>query len=261
MLNLENKDFTIYKYEKLLKEINDNSITVYRVIDWSNQAPEKGIFIRHDVDRKAKNTLLIAKLENQYNIKTTYYFRKTKGSFKPNIIKQISAMGHEIGYHYEDLSTAKGNFIKAKELFKYHLDNLRKIAEVRTCAMHGSPLSKWNNLDFWETNKLEEFELDAEAFRSIDYSDIYYFTDTGRSWAENSSNIRDKVQTKKKANIKTTDELIEFIKNNKEAKIAIVMHPERWSNEIYGYYLSYFADILKNSTKKILKKMKKMNND
>lgn len=74
MLNLENKDFTIYKYEKLLKEINDNSITVYRVIDWRNQAPEKGIFIRHDVDRKAKNSLL-KKIKNIILLKSKCMIR------------------------------------------------------------------------------------------------------------------------------------------------------------------------------------------
>lgn len=251
--NLKNKDFTIYKYESLLKSIISKKIPVYTVLEWYKNKPPKGILIRHDIDRWAKNALYIAKLENKLGIKTTYYFRKTKGSFKPKIIDEISKLGHEIGYHYEDLSLAKGDYDKAGKTFHKHLSKLRKIAEVRTCAMHGSPFSKWNNLNFWKTNKLEEFGLEAEAFLSIDYSDIYYFTDTGRSWAENSSNIRDKVNTKKKANIETTDELIDFIKKNINEKIAIVMHPERWRNNFYTYYYSYFTDIIKNLIKKLSK--------
>ena len=32
----------------------------------------------------------------------------------------------------------------------------------------------------------------GEAYLSIDYTNTYYFTDTGRSWSENAVNLRDK---------------------------------------------------------------------
>lgn len=252
MLNIKNKDFTIFKYEELLKAIQTYAIPVYRVIDWHIHKPQYGILIRHDVDRNAANSLEIAKLEHKLNIKTTYYFRKTRGSFKPDIIKEIASMGHEIGYHYEDLSLAKGDYSKAKEFFYTNLGRLKEIAEVKTCAMHGRPFSKHDNRDFWNKYKLEEFDLVAEAFLTIDYSDTYYFTDTGRSWAENSANLRDKVNTIKKANIESTDEMIDFINKNQNQKIALVAHSERWNKTYQGYKISQISDFAVNFAKRVL---------
>lgn len=247
-------DFTFNKYESLLQAIIEAEYKVYTIYDWYKQKPENGIVIRHDVDRWAINSLYIAELEHKFGIKTTYYFRKTKSSFKPDIIKKIANMGHEIGYHYEDLSLANGDLNKTKELFNFHLGKLREIAEVKTCAMHGRPFSKYDNRDIWNYFKLLDFGLEAEAFLSIDYNDTYYFTDTGRSWDDNSSNIRDKVQTKRKVNVSTTDELINFIKNNKNQKIAIVAHPERWGYNKMSFLKSYLSDTLINKIKIILNK-------
>lgn len=253
MIEIKNKDFTYFKYEKLLKVITELSIPVYTVIDWFEQKPENGILIRHDIDRWADNALQIAELESRYNIKTTYYFRKTQGSFRPDIIRRIAELGHEIGYHYEDLSLAGGDFEKAKLYFNNHLNRLRQIAEVETCAMHGRPFSKYDNRDIWNKYILVDFGLKAEAFLSIDYSDTYYFTDTGRSWAENSENIRDKVQTNKIANVSTTDELINFIGNHQNQKIAIVAHPERWGYDSQSYLKSFISDTLINKIKTLIK--------
>jgi hypothetical protein len=252
MFEIKTKDFTYYKYEKLIKSIIVENIPIYTIIDWHNLKPNSGIVIRHDIDRRVKNALDIAELEYIYGIKSTYYFRKTKNSFNPEIIKKIADMGHEIGYHYEDLSLANGNYEKAKKLFSYHLTKLRNIASVETCAMHGRPFSKYDNRDIWKSYKLEDFGLEAEAFLSINYTDCYYYTDTGRSWADNSANIRDKVATNKKADVSSTDELINFIKNNKNQKIAIVAHPERWAKNLLNYLYSQIYDQSSNKAKMIL---------
>ena len=60
----------------------------------------------------------MAKLEKNLNIKSTYYFRIVKGSNNPKVINEITALGHEIGYHYEDLTLAKGNYKIAIKLFE-----------------------------------------------------------------------------------------------------------------------------------------------
>lgn len=45
----------------------------------------------------------MAELEKEFGIKGTYYFRIVPESFDESIIKQIEEMGHEIGYHYEEI--------------------------------------------------------------------------------------------------------------------------------------------------------------
>jgi hypothetical protein len=41
----------------------------------------------------------MAKLEAALGIKATYYFRTIPKTFKPEIIKEIVDIGHELGYH------------------------------------------------------------------------------------------------------------------------------------------------------------------
>ncbi len=245
------KDFTQEKYKELLLNIKNKDIKVLCVNKFIENPVKQGVIIRHDVDRKAKNALITAKLEKELGFKTTYYFRITKGSFKPEIIKEISDMGHEIGYHYEDLSFAKGNYKKAIELFQKYLKKFDTLADVKTIAMHGKPLSKHDNRDIWKEYDFKEYGISGEAFLSIDYSDIYYFTDTGRSWAENSSNIRDKVKSDKKAKVNSTDDLMSFL--NTDGLFAIVMHPERWSNNNPEHFFNKMKDTIINLAKKLIR--------
>ena len=56
------------------------------------------------MDRKPGNALVIGKFEKEAGIRASYYFRIVKESYDENIIKKIAEMGHEIGYHYENLS-------------------------------------------------------------------------------------------------------------------------------------------------------------
>ena len=51
-------------------------------------------------------------IERELGISGTYYFRSTKEVFKAEIM-------HEIGYHYEVLDKAKGNFDIIGELYVY----------------------------------------------------------------------------------------------------------------------------------------------
>jgi hypothetical protein len=45
-------------------------------------------------------------LEKRLGVRGSYYFRVVKQSFDAGIIREIAAMGHEIGYHYENLAKA-----------------------------------------------------------------------------------------------------------------------------------------------------------
>ena len=71
---------------------------------------------------------ILANIEKSLNIRSTYYFRVVQKTFLPNIIRAIEEMGHEIGYHYEDLTLARGNKKKAVRLFEKNLNILREIS-------------------------------------------------------------------------------------------------------------------------------------
>ena len=182
-------DFTHAKYEELCKALVDFdctpvSVCTYFDLDLGAQPqPNRCIIIRHDVDRKPERALKMATIENRFGISSTYYFRRKEEVFKPDKIKKIANMGHEIGYHYEVLDKAEGDIEKAIRIFEDELKEFRKICDVKTICMHGNPLSKWVNKDIWKKYDFKDFGIIGEPYLSIDFDRVAYFTDTGRrSW-------------------------------------------------------------------------------
>jgi len=68
-------------------------------------------------------------------INSTYYFRSVPASWDEAVIKEVAALGHEVGYHYEDLSIMNGDKEKATKHFKQQLERLRKPYPVETICM------------------------------------------------------------------------------------------------------------------------------
>lgn len=169
--------------------------------------------IRHDVDRLPQNALIMAQLESEMNISTTYFFRTKPDSYNEQIIREIAELGHEIGYHYENLSsTTSSRRIKNLKLkikneeefqkavyrtaiadFVENLEKLRKLYPVKTICMHGSPFSKWDNRDLWKVYNYRDFGIIGEPYFDIDWREVFYLTDTGRRWDGELYSVRDKV--------------------------------------------------------------------
>ncbi len=91
------RDFTLTTYKKLLQELLANDYSFQTLQDFIQQAEDKTVILRHDVDRLPGNALVIAKIEREAGIKASYYFRIVKESYDEDIIRQIAEMGHEIG--------------------------------------------------------------------------------------------------------------------------------------------------------------------
>jgi hypothetical protein len=58
-------------------------------------------------------SVVLARVEAALNIFSTYYFRTVPSVFNERAIREIAELGHEIGYHYEDLDHADGNLERA----------------------------------------------------------------------------------------------------------------------------------------------------
>jgi len=218
--------------------------------EWFTNKVKRGVIIRHDVDRRAYNSLKKAVLENSLSIKSTYYFRIKKCSFKPDIINKISDLGHEIGYHYEELSTTGNNPEKAIEQFERNLSIFRKTSNIRTIAMHGKPTSNADNRNLFVDKDISKMNLLGDAYLSIDYTDKYYFSDTGRSWANKTkTNYRDYVNSLPIENIKSSDELIRFVKTENPSLIFLMTHPERWNDNPINYAIYFLRDSITRTGK------------
>lgn len=251
-------DFTIKQYIYLLTNLHSQGYSFKTFESFIRKPNNKVVIMRHDVDRLPMNALLMAKLEKEHCIYSSYYFRIVKKSNDPKIIHAIANLGHEIGYHYEDLSIAKGNVHMAIESFQKNLEYFRKFYPVRTIAMHGSPISKWDNRLLWDDYDYHDFGIIGEPYIDVDYNEVFYVTDTGRKWNNFTVSIRDKVDSKFNYQIKNTGIFIEMITNAKlPNKILLNTHPQRWSNFGFNWLYEYIFQFLKNSIKSMLRYINK----
>jgi hypothetical protein len=245
------RDFTIDIFRDLLAAIKRNGYTIITYQQHAeNKAPTgKYVILRHDIDAKPLNALHIASLENSLSIKGTYYIRNTPEVYKKEIILQIAAMGHEIGYHYEDLSICKGDRIAAFKSFEKSLSEIRSIYPVKTICMHGSPLSLFDNKQLWQNNNFKEYGILAELYLNTNFDEIFYLTDASRNW-NSRFNIRDKVISVFTIPVKNTRHLIKLFDNGSlPEKIMINVHPQRWTNN----YLTWIIEMTMQNVKNVFK--------
>jgi hypothetical protein len=252
-------DFTLRKYEKVMRAGLDAGYSMYPVSDWSDlgDSNRHGIMVRHDVDRRPENALEMARLEQRLGIRSTYYFRILPCAFVPEIISAIKDLGHEIGYHYEDWHLAKRDPAHALTLFEAHLAKLRKLAPVRSIAMHGSPLSRENNMTIWKHHDFATYGVN-DAVLSFDYTDYVFFTDSGRTFGASGANLRDYLGSAGTApEVRSSDQLAAWLARRPAARIQISVHPERWNEPGFAWLRQWGVDVAANTAKRGLKLVRK----
>lgn len=231
------RDFTIEAYKNLLVSLKDAGYSFATYSQYIAHAPERVIMLRHDVDDRKLHSLEFARIQRDMGIVGTYYFRMVPESFDETVIKEISAMGHEIGYHYEDMDFAGGNPEEAIKLFEKHLEKLRAVAPVSTICMHGSPKSKYDNKDVWKHYDYRKYNIIGEPYFDIDFRKVFYLTDTGRRWDGHKVSVRDKVENFFGLSFHSTFDVINFIRNNKFPNhVMFNFHPQRWTDN-YGLWI------------------------
>lgn len=252
-------DFTIKSYSELICALAAKYHRVCSVIEFTDSPKKQSIALRHDIDRRPQNAMKMAELEAEAKITATYYFRSIRSVFKPEIIQQISDLGHEIGYHYENLSYVGGKhkdisrerlFEMAIEDFEKNLGKFREIVPTKTICMHGSPLSKYDNRELWKVYDYRDYGIVGEPYFDIDFNKVLYLTDTGRAWNTSGGNVRDKVQSRFNYNFKSTHDIIRALENDElPDKIMLNVHPHRW----FDNYFLWTKELVFQKTKNIIK--------
>lgn len=243
-------DFTLENYSSLL-----GALKTYRF---------DHLTLRHDVDLLPANSLRTARLEADLGLHGIYYFRAVPESWDEEIIRQIAALGHEIGYHYESLTTCNGNIDSAYADFSKNLAALREIVPVKSICMHGSPRSPWDSKDIWKKYDYHALGIENEPYLDTDFSKTFYLTDTGRRWDGYKVSVRDKIPqyqdqwTAQGLTFHTTDDVIQGIHEGRIPKsLMITVHPQRWNPFGPAWCKEFFAQNIKNIIKRILILIKK----
>jgi len=167
------KDFTLDMYRVLIERLTGAGYSFQRLEDYVEEPMERVVIIRHDVDRNPEKSLIMAQLEAKYGIESSYYFRSVSHSWNIDIVKKISDLGHEIGYHYENLSNqAKKLRMRNNELktidrtFKKFLQNTMEKNESSSVSESQNFESAFKSLDRELRSKADRlFEESINAFQ------------------------------------------------------------------------------------------------
>ena len=278
------RDFSLDIYRELLEALQKQGYELIsysdycRNIDKSTNRNIEGKFVilRHDVDAKPKNSLQTAQIEHSLGAKASYYFRTGEsGCYKgselslPESVRAIAKLGHEIGYHYEDMSLCGGDIDAAWSHFQTWLEYFRQYYAVETVCMHGAPTSRYDSKDLWIKYEYKTLGIIGEPYRDTDflslrndcYSGVFYLTDTGRCWDGYKVSVRDKIPqyqdewTRQGLTWHTTQALIEAIKTNQlPDHVMITTHPQRWTNNSTQWYKEWLLQSAKNIIKRIIVK-------
>ena len=243
-------DFTLKKYSELLEALKGYGF--------------EELTLRHDVDLKPLNSLRTAQMEAEKGLRGIYYFRAVPESWDEDVIKLIAMLGHEIGYHYESLTTCNGDVDKAYEDFRQNLERLRALAPVRSICMHGSPRSPFDSKDIWKKYDYHAIGIDNEPYLDTDFSRTFYLTDTGRRWDGYKVSVRDKIPeyqdiwTKQGLTFHSTDDVIKGLREERIPKrLMLTVHPQRWNP--FGH--AWCKELLMQNAKNVVKRVIACKND
>ena len=234
-----------------MKSLQNQSYHFQPFSEFLQKPSDKVIILRHDVDKLPHNSLRFAQIQYEDGIKGSYYFRAVPESWDEDVIKEIASLGHEIGYHYENLTTYNGDISEALEDFKTNLEKLRRLASVTTICMHGSPRSKYDSKDLWKKYNYRDFGIVGEPYFDIDFNEVFYITDTGRRWDGGNVSIRDKVDSKFNLSFRHTKDILQNIDKLPD-KIMFTFHPQRWNNRFMPWFQELISQNIKNQVKKYL---------
>lgn len=258
-------DFSLKKYLELLTVLQTAgySFQTYgffciRTAPYVKGMDDRFCILRHDVDLRPRNSLATAQIEAELGLNTSYYFRAVPESWDEEIICKIASLGHEIGYHYESLTTCKGDVDKAYDDFCLNLERLRKIVPVSTICMHGSPRSPYDSKDIWKKYDYKVLGIVGEPYLDTDFSQIFYLTDTGRRWDGAKVSVRDKIPVyqdewvRKGWTFHSTDDIIRAVQRGiLPERLMMTTHPQRWTDNM----IDWGREILLQHAKNVIKRL------
>ena len=250
-------DFTRKKYRGLIRSLKAGGYEPLTLTGYLRGGkPDKYVILRHDVDRLPYNSLAVARIEKEEGMKGSFYFRAVPESWDEDVIRKISAMGHEVGYHYESLATCGGDVDAAYEDFLKNLRRLREIVPVTTICMHGSPRSPYDSRDIWKSRSYRDSGIEGEPYFDVDFSDVFYLTDTGRRWDGFKVSLRDRVEgfqdrwRDRGLVFHSTGDILSALSDGRLPRhVMINSHPQRWTDSLVPWLNECLVQNAKNVVK------------
>ncbi len=236
----------IHKYwEKFLKDLQQRGIASIPAKDVSKDLATY-LVLKHDVETDVKKAYDIAKLENAYNHRGSYYVQAYLLNDAENLrlLSLMQDMGHEISYHHDVMDSNKGDIQRAEEEFEFNKNLFETNGfEIHTVCQHGNPIVErvgyTSNRDFFRNKQVSE-TYSSICDIMVNYKNGYktdykYFSDAGRQFNLIYDPINNDIINSDDKNVcfSNLDELIEALSEDTGNIISI--HPHRWIHSALIY--------------------------
>lgn len=248
--------FTFKKWDEFCRQLNEfgkHSIPACNV----EQSVNDYLVLKHDVETNVSKALKMAKIENKYGHKGSYYVQAYLINNRNNVemLSEIQNMGHEVSYHYDVMDSNKGKIDKAILEFsrnvKLFTDNGFKIVTV---CQHGNPMIErigyHSNRDFFRNSKVQEMYPELSDimvdFKTKAHTEYTYYSDAGRKLKMIFDPVNNDIIDSDAKNV-SYDNFNQLIQNLCEDGNNIVStHPHRWTNSTLQYILkTVMFDVIK----------------
>ncbi len=207
--------FTYEQYNILMEKLSDSKFVVLPLNELKDSINKTKVMIgfRHDVDCHPFKALEMAKIEHNYNFRTTYYILATaeyygkisrKGAHRfrclDQLYQKIYQFHHEIGIHNDLLTILIKYHNNPLKFNKDEIDYYQSLGiEVTGTSSHGSKIAKetvpnyqmfsdfeTKSFVFYNGNRypIGEFSMNRYGYSYESYHIDYtkYFSDRGGVW-------------------------------------------------------------------------------
>ena len=206
-----NCNFTLKHYEEICNIIAKSQ---YKICFFNNCSSNfrNVLILRHDVDQSLEQSSKMAKIENEYSIKSTFFIWLRSPFYNifekkyADIIYEIINLGHQIGLHFDESSYKMGNEIDLNNYIDKEVNIIKDFFNLDIFAISMHRPSKWI------LNNDIRFKKYINVYSKKYFEEFKYFSDSRRQWKEGC--ICNKIN---------------IIKYN---KLHILIHPFWWTKEV-----------------------------
>ena len=235
-------DFTIQHYKELIYASKQNHLFSF-YHDFDEDRP--CVFWRHDIDFSPQRALRLAKIENDIQVKSTYFIHLNSEFYNvlensiTKIIRQIINLGHEIGVHFD----VKYHRISNEESIETKLYFDKKILEdifdikIKSFSFH-------NTNAFTLNCKKTQYGGLINVYSDFFIKQMKYCSDSNGYWRY--------------------ERMMNVIKESQSEHLHLLTHPEWWTEDVMSPWekiqrcchgradanLRYYQELLKSLNNK-----------
>jgi hypothetical protein len=201
-------NFTYAAYKEMLSLLKENH---YEVCNYETyQHSTRCVILRHDVDFSLEAALRFAELEYKNDVKSTYFILLSTSFYNlfhkkaSDTIREIKAMGHDIGLHFDEANYSISN----KEDLIYYVQKERSIMsqgleiEIKAVSMHRP--------SEWVLDADIQFDTMINSYGKEFFNCFKYLSDSRMHWRE---------------------DVYQIIKSNAYERLHILTHPIWYGTE------------------------------